>query len=76
MTVLSKLIGRLSSANEHERDAAMTTINRAAFVDVAEMLEQVAEIERQTDRSLKEIAEIVRKRWPKPGPGWAGMSEA
>jgi hypothetical protein len=75
MTELSKLIARLSSANEHERAAAMAAIDRGSFVDVAEMLEQVAEIERRTDRPLKEIAEIVRKRWPKPEPGWAGMSE-
>jgi hypothetical protein len=75
MTVLSKLIARLSSANEAERAAAMSAIDRASFVDVAEMLEQVAEIERRTDRPLKEIAEIVRKRWPKPEAGWLGMSD-
>jgi hypothetical protein len=53
----------------------MTAIDRASFVDIAEMLEMVAEIERQADRPLKEIAEIVRKRWPKREAGWAGMSD-
>jgi hypothetical protein len=70
-----KLIAQLSSENDHERAAAMSAIDRGCFVSVAEMLKQVAEIERVTDRPLKEIAEIVRKRWPKREPGWRGLTD-
>jgi hypothetical protein len=72
---LHKLIARLDSENVHEQHAALAAIDWKSFTDIAMALESIIDAERRTGYHFSDIIKIIVKRWPKPEPGWAGMSE-
>jgi hypothetical protein len=72
---LHKLIAILDTENINEQHAALAAIDRKMFTDVAMSLDAIADAEHRTGYEFSEIIKIIKKRWPKPEAGWAGMSE-
>jgi hypothetical protein len=70
-----KLIAKLDTENIHEQHAALAAIDRKIFTDIAMSLNAIADAEHRTGYSFAELIGIIKKRWPKPEAGWAGMSD-
>jgi hypothetical protein len=72
---LHKLIAKLDTDNINEQYTALAAIDRKMFTDIAMSLDAIIDAERRTGYKFAELIKIIAKRWPKPEPGWAGMSD-
>jgi hypothetical protein len=70
-----KLLAKLDTENINEQHAALAVIDRKVFTDIAMSLDAITDAERRSGYPFEELVKIIKRRWPKPEEGWAGMSD-